>query len=152
MIALTQEKREELAKFAKATLNSLNGIEPEDPNQYDDCLSEYTQKCMEIAIASLTAESKTVRLFGDYGEGELCWIECDPSEEGAQKMYPAPPVPEVNTSNELTALLRAIELFQAIQANDRWNESGKLDDAYGELSEAAIKAAPLIKRLNGSGE
>jgi len=64
----------------------------------------------------------------------------------------SPPVPEINTSSELTALLNAVESFKVVKASDKWNESGKWDNAYDKLSEAAIKAAPLIKRLNGLGE
>ncbi|WP_241603924.1 hypothetical protein [Rosenbergiella nectarea] len=224
MIALTQEQREELAKFAKATLNSLNGIEPEDPNQYDDCLSEYTQKCMKIALASQTAAPSGYRWFhegspetrGWYASCypldsdylERCLVDksihsheplytappvpeinkddyiglqvsvdvstCDDDAghryfgkvsalsesngevvlviEESERNFTAPPVPEINTSSELTALLNAVESFKVVKASDKWNESGKWDNAYDKLSEAAIKAAPLIKRLNGSGE
>ncbi|MBT0725113.1 hypothetical protein HH682_11945 [Rosenbergiella sp. S61] len=94
MIALTKEKREELAKFAKATLNSLNGIEPENPNQYDDYLSEYTQVCMEIALESLTAEPVAYMTYKGY-----LLHAADPKVSeysDPEPLYDAPPVPEIN--------------------------------------------------------
>ncbi|WP_241649600.1 hypothetical protein [Rosenbergiella collisarenosi] len=94
MIALTQEKRQKRIEWLKDRISSMEQCRDEIPFG----LSE--DESMELSaykdsLASLTAEFKTVRLFGDYGEGELCWVECDPLEEGAQKIYSAPPVPEI---------------------------------------------------------
>ncbi|WP_241575139.1 hypothetical protein [Rosenbergiella nectarea] len=137
MIALTQEKREELIQYAKFI-----------SAQYDH--DEELCEIMEIALASLTAKPVSYMTYKGY-----LLHAADPKVSeysDPEPLYDAPPVPEINTSSELTALLNAVESFKVVKASDKWNESGKWDNAYDKLSEAAIKAAPLIKRLNGSGE
>ena len=39
-------------------------------------------------------DPKIMRLFGDYGDGDLCWVECDKDEDGATTFYSSP-MPEV---------------------------------------------------------
>lgn len=41
------------------------------------------EKIATITLASLTAEHRHMRVFGDYGDGDVCWVECDADEEGS---------------------------------------------------------------------
>lgn len=90
LITLTQDKREELIERYSQQIETFKyhlsqiGTDHSDGEAYSELLLK-----TEIALASLTVEFKTVRLFGNYGEGERCWVECDPLEEGAQKIYSA---------------------------------------------------------------
>lgn len=133
MIALTKEKREELTKFAKATLNSFNGIEPENPNQYDDCLSEYTQKCMEIALASLTEVPKVFAWEVPKFRGSSNRVTelCQSNSEGAYPLFTSPPVPEIKRP-DLLDIPDGLDLESAMAAIN-WYETE-------------------TKRLNGLGE
>lgn len=157
MIALTKEKREELIACAneiKKMPTSTHGYKVDN-----DAFGSNALMLMDVALASLTAEEVNQVIFNNHlDDGYVEWADCNkdyfnrnPSDY-RRVLYTAPPVPEINPSSELTALLNAIDSFQVVKASARWNESGKWDDAYEELSEAAIKAAPLIKRLNGLGE
>lgn len=151
MIALTQEKREELIERYSQQIETFKyhlsqiGTDHFDGEDYSEILLK-----TEIALASLTAEPVAYMTYKGY-----LLHAADPKVSeysDPEPLYDAPPVPEINTSSELTALLNAVESFKVVKASDKWNESGKWDNAYDKLSEAAIKAAPLIKRLNGSGE
>ncbi|MBT0723962.1 hypothetical protein HH682_05820 [Rosenbergiella sp. S61] len=150
MITLTKEQREELTKFARSALNSLNGIEPENPNQYDDCLSEYMQKLVEIALESLTVDH-----FG-YGisepDGAIYLSECCIDKYGS------------TVSDEVTALndgvtdleggYKVVQLFTAppvpeIKLPPEFNEN---HDSFNEFRRGWNGAISEVKRTNGLGE
>jgi hypothetical protein len=161
MIALTQEKREELAKFAKATLNSLNGIEPENPNQYDDCLSEYTQMCMEISLALLTAKNITYEVDGSFiapsGVNGVWVLDEFGDGSSLKKLFTAPPVPEIKFPSDSGF----DSWFKSVEAGDDagWQEPAYQSvEWYQYLSRRQLAKgvfnfyADEIKRLNGLGE
>lgn len=59
---------------------------------------DHSEMVLDMATAllpCLEAVPTYVRLFGHYGYGDRCWLECGKSEEGAQPFYTAPPVPEL---------------------------------------------------------
>ena len=67
------------------------------------------------------------------------------------RLYTAPPVPEINLSHELMDLVNAVEFYKTVKAENPDIETGAWNDAYDWIRKAAVEAAPVIKRLNGSG-
>jgi len=152
MIALTQEKREELIDHNSQKLKSLKYNIKEATIPLLRKHLEIEIQSTEVALASLTAAPEHYIFKHPFAKSFYSLV--DESCKGYDEVYPvyaAPPVPEINTFSELTELLNAIVSFQEVTAKDRWNESGKWDDANDKLSAAAIKAEPVIKRLNGLG-
>lgn len=124
MIALTQEKREELKVTCEQIISGWIQVAGYGMN-------ERIIDIAKVTLASLTAEHKTVRPFGfPQRSGEGCWIECNPCEEGATKFYTSPPVPEIKFPE--------------------YKRNGKPLNILAELVWA--ECIDEIKRLNGLGE
>lgn len=153
MIALTKEKREELAKYAKERLAS----------HVIHCGCSDEEEILKIALASLTAETigwGLRRTDGDRGYGN--WLTSSPRKQDYLDyqphayenvpLYAAPPVPEIKIPNELMDLVKAVEFYHTVKAENPEVEIGAWNDAYDWIKKAAVEAAPLIKRLNGLGE
>lgn len=84
-----------------------------------------------VALASLEAEPTYVRLFGHYGYGDRCWLECGKSEEAAQPFYTAQTVPQLKLPPE----------YKVTEDMDLGAKHG-FESGYR-------KAIKDIKRLNG---
>jgi hypothetical protein len=59
---------------------------------------------------------------------------------------------EVKLPHELMDLVKAVEFYHAVKAENPDAGTGAWRDAYAWINSAAITAAPLINRLNGLGE
>jgi len=140
MIALTQEKREELANYARARLAShvVHG----------GCSDE--EDIFKIALASLTAEPVLYAVDSDV-EDKIYTALCNENEGGAYPLFTAPPVPEIKFPDT--------DIFNALAGEmmeKSLNTNGKAAKAYSESAHRiAMKAKEFrdeIKRLNGLGE
>ena len=149
MIALTKEKREELANYARERLAShvIHG----------GCSDE--EDILKIALASLTAVPVLQIQKESYNNN--VWIDAESEKEATanqchgykyRKLYPAPPVPEIKLPHELLDLINAVDFYHKVKAENPEVEIGAWNDAYDWIKKAAIEAAPVIKRLNGLGE
>jgi len=143
MIALTQEKREELIAYANAAIK-----ECEIHGEYYTPRPEMMVDALKVALASLTAEpiahadSKAILKMI---KGHTRFFTSFPERSEARRvgLFITPPVPE-------------IKLIEPADFIRKWNNSDDCPLAGLSAKSAANKAvstyAQEIKRLNGSGE
>ena len=130
MIALTQEKREELIERYNQQILTFKyhlskiGQEHFDGKAYAEILLK-----TEIALAALTAESVLYAVDNDV-EDKIYTALCNENEDGAYPLFTAPPVPEINLPPE-------------------FNES---HDSFNEFRRGWNGAISEFKRLNGLEE
>lgn len=141
MIALTQEKREELIEYAKEVLvgHEQRGGDIDEKDIF------------KIALASLTACPVLYAVDSDV-EDKIYTALCNGNEDGAYPLFTAPPVPEIKLPHELLDLINAVDFYHKVKAENPEVEIGAWNDAYDWIKKAAIEAAPVIKSLNGLGE
>ncbi|SER25940.1 hypothetical protein SAMN05216522_11739 [Rosenbergiella nectarea] len=129
MIALTKEKREELANYARARLAShvVHG----------GCSDE--EDIFKIALVALTAEPVLYAVDSDV-EDKIYTALCNKHEVGAYPLYTAPPVPEIkfpekpDYSGDFTSFKDPVSAYKdGVVDGHRWYEKA-------------------LKRLNGLGE
>ncbi|WP_241624480.1 hypothetical protein [Rosenbergiella epipactidis] len=133
MIALTQEKREELANYARARLAShvVHG----------GCSDE--EDIFKIALASLTTAAVLHAVDSDV-EDKIYTALCNEHEVGAYPLFTSPPVPEIK--------FPSAELIKEVFLANGFKEKVQIDgrsDLNSYVYEAALE---LIERLNGLGE
>ncbi|WP_241597417.1 hypothetical protein [Rosenbergiella epipactidis] len=155
MIALTQEKREELIACAneiKKMATSTHGYKVGN-----DAFGSNALMLMEVALASLTAESiahadSKAILKMIKGHSRFFTSFPERSETKRVGLFTAPPVPEIKLPHELMDLVKSVEFYHSVKAENPDTETGMWRDAYDWIKKAAVEAAPVIKRLNGLGE
>ncbi|WP_241606862.1 hypothetical protein [Rosenbergiella epipactidis] len=132
MIALTQEKREELIKYYGTLIDWSDDRLSSDLSDFDRGAIESSKLMTEIALASLTAEpfgwEIAGSIFPTLGEA------LKPGYRGTpEPIYDEPPVPEIKLPEPIPAM--GMDSEYDTGHNDGWNEC---------LAE--------VKRLNGWGE
>jgi len=129
MIALTQEKREELANYARARLAShvVHG----------GCSDE--EDIFKIALASLTAEPVLYAVDNDV-EDKIYTALCNENEDGAYPLFTAPILPEIKLPKTKTEYGENEEWIDCSTSYRRGKEDG-----HNEL-------LAEIKHLNGLGD
>lgn len=163
MITLTQEKREELIEQYSQQIETFKyhlsqiGTDHFDGKAYSEILLK-----TEIALESLMpkpfgyvdrdAVEVGESLFSTtlYADTENL-LDCT-GDKNPVPLYLCPPLPEIKLPNELNDLVNAVEFYNKVKAENPTIETGAWNDAYDWIKKAAIKAAPVIKRLNGLGE
>lgn len=123
MIALTQEKREELIEYAKEVLvgHEQRGGDIDEKDIF------------KIALASLTACPVLYAVDSDV-EDKIYTALCNGNEDGAYPLFTAPTAPEIKLPEHLTVSEIGVDEFTSGRIHG-WNEC---------LAE--------IKRLNGLGD
>ncbi|WP_241645655.1 hypothetical protein [Rosenbergiella metrosideri] len=134
MIALTQEKREELANYARARLASHV--------VYGGCSDE--EDIFKIALASLTAETFLYAVDSDV-EDKIYTVLCSEHEVGSYPLYTAPPVPEIKLpdDNSCEDGLKKHGLRTKSEGISQLSDGFRCGFSWYENE---------IKRLNGLGE
>lgn len=145
MIALTKEKREELNTFINASIEQRCTVYTLKKQRELEELRD------QIALGVLTAEPVAeIKCLEDLSL-EVVNVS-DGFNLGRHAVFTAPPVPEINLPHELMDLVKAVEFYHSVKAENPDTETGMWRDAYDWIKKAAVEAAPVIKRLNGLGE
>ncbi|WP_241622725.1 hypothetical protein [Rosenbergiella australiborealis] len=126
MIALTQEKREELISDCKILIREVEKAIAKFP---DDAQLKSILTRQELALASLTTAAVLHAVDSDV-EDKIYTALCNEHEVGAYPLYTAPPVPEIKLPPE-------------------FNES---HDSFNEFRRGWNGAISEVKRTNGLGE
>lgn len=140
MIALTQEKREELivcANEIKKMAASTHGYKVGN-----DSFGSNALMLMDIALASLTAEPVLHAVDSDV-EDKLYTVLCDEHEDGSYPLYAAPPVPEIKLS-----LLQSRDLEALIRFNETC-EDGEGYDLSNDKMDRLIELG-VVRKIKGS--
>ncbi|WP_241610249.1 hypothetical protein [Rosenbergiella epipactidis] len=147
MIALTQEKREELIeRYSQQIITfkyhlSQIGQEHFDGKAYAEILLK-----TEIALAALTAKSVLHAVNSDV-EDKIYTALCNENEDGAYPLFTAPPVPEIKLPEKLNAGEIHYEL------TEKYGLDVSIDQLERGLAEEVYSiAVNTFERLNGLGE
>jgi len=147
MIALTQEKREELIAHNTEKLKGLKQCVKQ--TAFESLKEELGLEIQstEVTLASLTAEPSFTVLSDSSGEDQYTFGVNKCTKDGSYELYTAPPVPEIKLPEKLNAGEIHYELAE------KYGLDVSIDQLERGLAEEVYSVAVNnFERLNGLGD